>query len=164
MFASLSSGLSMPKSAVLIEPKKIVHNTTPVSIAWTFGLLCVVLVFLLILRWWRKPKDAYLGRTLPGVDEVPKVAALPLMPLKPEYTPPFLQPEVRKPEAVYEDIVSVVGPIPTWSAEEEYDGPEQRVTETDETILDMVRAREAFTKDMEAEMKLSMTTTRQTIQ
>ena len=162
MFAGLTSGLSMPKSAVLQTPQvpmaqPISQKTTVWSLMHTVSVLIVVLIAVLAVRWWRKPKQ-YEGRTLPGAEPTVK-NTVPIMPLRPEYTPFQAVERLERPKLesrLVDDIVAVEGVIPTWVAEEAYDGPEQRVDTTDAAVMDLVKSREAFTKDMEASMQKAM--------
>jgi hypothetical protein len=154
MFASLSRGISAPKSAVLVEEVKpqvvVVKKTT----SWLPLLLGIpVLIFGTLIVWRRRAKSSYDGRTLPGIEQVPRAPILPVMPLKPD---PVYEAPTEHHHKPVDDIVQVDGPLPTWSAEEVYDGPEQRVGDSDAHVLDLVKAREAFTKDMEAEMQRAM--------
>jgi len=52
-----------------------------------------------------------------------------------------------------EDVVYIQGPLPVWNLpESSQDILEKRVDESDQSILNLVKSREAFTKDLEVNM------------
>jgi len=55
------------------------------------------------------------------------------------------------------DAISVVGPIPVWTDEdiEDFDKGSQKISETSSEILDRIKQREQFTKEIEAQMSQS---------
>jgi hypothetical protein len=57
----------------------------------------------------------------------------------------FEEPRERTPE---EDIVHIVGEIPTWADDDMSDEIDKKVSETDEAIISKLKSREAFIKDL----------------
>lgn len=115
-------------------------------------VLCVVVFLYFNLQ---KEKNKYVGQVLPGV--VPDVR--PLEPLVPTVPVKLMQPEpvaqlkfVDVPtlpaEVPAEDIVHIIGEIPTWADDDISDEIDKKVSETDESIISKLKSREAFIKDL----------------
>ncbi len=115
-------------------------------------VLCVVVFLYFNLQ---KEKNKYVGQVLPGV-----VPDRPIEPLVPDVPVKQLQPEpvaqhkfvdlvpvVAEPVPT-EDIVHIIGEIPTWADDDISDEIDKKVSETDESIISKLKSREAFIKDL----------------
>jgi len=145
----------------------------------------VIGVFMMLYFWFRSgKKPEYAGKTLPGIASVPagpSVPSVPLVPSGPLKSVPLSGPSaLRPPQAptapqapqapqappaprpehriTFEDIVPVEGRIPIWDTPEESVAGEKRVSENDESIANIIKAREALTKDIESYMSTGLKT------
>ena len=118
-------------------------------------VLCVVVFLYFNLQ---KEKNKYVGQVLPGVVpdrpiELP--SAMPDVPVKQLLMQPdpaaqlkFVDVPTVPAEVPTEDIVHIVGEIPTWADDEISDEIDKKVSETDEAIISKLKSREAFIKDL----------------
>ena len=163
MFASLADGLKIspegsigPKSSMIAENAQVVvmvpggraekaesalskikTNIAIVTVMF-FCVLLAVIVFMFLKFMQKRP--VYEGKTLPSAHqekvEVEKAVEL-------------VKPQKSKKITIEENIIHVVGPIPTW-ADVDSDKNEPRVSESDPKILEMVKAREQTTMHLES--------------
>jgi hypothetical protein len=117
------------------------------------GVFLILVVCIIIFLYFnlQKEKNRYEGQVLPGITVDVPVAQKPMfvaekplaMPLPPLVK--FEEPLERTPE---EDIVHIVGEIPTWADDDMSDEIDKKVSETDEAIISKLKSREAFIKDL----------------
>ncbi len=141
--------------------------------------VCAIIVVLFGLYFWFRggsKKPEYAGKTLPGISQAEPSKMEPINrapvnrgPLAGPMNTKFPLPEpagpintfagpatVEKPRISFEDIVHVDGRIPIWEPPEESTAGEKRVSENDESIANIIKAREALTKDIESYMSTGM--------
>lgn len=174
MFANLSQGLTngphgvsvisntIP-SGMMAEPAQVmvlVPNTRALEAETKLStikyyLAAIFVCFILIATIYvyiltRRKADMYKGKALPSVVEDP------LEPVKEPVKVIRFEPEARIIEQHIEepqdDIVSIVGAIPVWAVKDSDDSAEARVDESSANILNLVKSREQFTKDIEETM------------
>lgn len=136
-----------------------------------FATVVVLGLFAMMYFWFfKEKKPQYAGKTLPGIADFqesrPDVQARPESkpngPVRPwpesrPVRPTALSAEMPVPKSIsFEDIVSVDGPFPVWDTPEETSNSEKRVSENDESIANIIKAREALTKDIESYMSSGM--------
>lgn len=129
-----------------------------------YMLMGIFAIALVLFAWYhlrRASSDkAYEGRALPGIVGPTKVAekepvrqVRPYIeqPVEPVFIAPPPAPTAAPMAAGFEDIVPVTGPMPIWDMPEETvdDTFESRVSETSNSIVDLIKARESMTKDIE---------------
>ncbi len=119
------------------------------------GVFLILVVCIIIFLYFnlQKEKNRYEGQVLPGITvDVPVASQKPMfvaekpiaaMPLPPIVT--FEEPRDLMPE---EDIVHIIGEIPTWADDDMSDEIDKKVSETDEAIISKLKSREAFIKDL----------------
>ena len=108
-------------------------------------VLCVVVFLYFNLQ---KEKNKYVGQVLPGVIE-PQVVAQEPVKVEPKVEPEPIQIKTFK-QVVQptEDIIHIIGEIPTWADDDISDEIDKKVSETDEAIISKLKSREAFIKDL----------------
>lgn len=133
-----------------------------------FATVVVIGLFAMVYFWFfKEKKPQYAGKTLPGIADFqesrPEVQARPESkpngpwPESRPVRPTALGPEMPVPKSIsFEDIVSVDGPFPVWDTPEETSNSEKRVSENDESIANIIKAREALSKDIESYMSSGM--------
>ena len=113
-------------------------------------VLCVVVFLYFNLQ---KEKNKYVGQVLPGVIAPELVAQEPVK-VEPKVVPEPVQIKTfEKPfehivKQLTEDIIHIVGEIPTWADDDISDEIDKKVSETDEAIISKLKSREAFIKDL----------------
>lgn len=158
-----------PQGASVIQPHMVPHGMTAEpaqvmvyvpntralaaesslsSLKWAIVFVLIVMSFCLYAYFYvrhRRKEAKYEGTTLPSV-------TIDLPPVAPVATTALVE-AVKAPEPQFsEDVVSVTGPIPIWTVNED-DPVEARVDENSNTILDLIKKREQVTKDVEAAAK-----------
>ena len=157
----------MPGSRAEKAENALGQLKTYISIFSTIAGIIIISAFYFWFRGSKKPH--YSGKTLPGI-AIPdatvmidraKEASKPAASYgpSPEATEKYEKQPVIKPVVSFEDIVHVDGPIPIWDTpDEEPTSGEKRVSENDESIANIIKAREALTKDIESFMSTGMKT------
>ena len=131
-----------------------------IAIVSTLVVVAMLFLFYFWLRGSSKPQ--YAGKTLPGItlkDTAPsnQLIQQQALPQASQQTPQQPAP-VQKKVISFEDIVSITGPIPIWEAGEEDIVNEKRISENDDSIANIIKAREALTKDIESFMSSGIKT------
>ena len=169
MFSGFAN-VNLPKDANMIPENAQVMVMMPASQAsaeatlaklknivigiFVIFVLCVVVFLYFNLQ---KEKNKYVGQVLPGVVPVGPLEALNAVPAVPEKQLPEpaakhkfvdLVVPVVPAEVPTEDIVHIVGEIPTWADDDISDEIDKKVSETDESIISKLKSREAFIKDL----------------
>jgi hypothetical protein len=165
MFSGFAN-VALPKDANLIaEPAQVVVMVPGTRAKTAEGalanlknvIICAFLVFILGLLLFlyykvQGSKRNYEGQVLPGIAPLdsPTIA---LGPLKPTQEPPKdlttskpVYDIIEKPAPPEEDIVHIMGDIPTWAEDDASDEIDKKITDTDETIIAKLKGREEFVK------------------
>ena len=109
-------------------------------------LIFVVCIIVFLYFNLQKEKNRYEGQVLPGISiDVPESAMPAPKVEKPAAASIVKLEEPREPR---EDIVHIIGEIPTWADEDMSDEIDKKVSETDEAIISKLKSRDAFIKDL----------------
>ena len=120
------------------------------------GLFLLFLLAVVVFLYFnlQKEKSRYEGQVLPGVMlteplKMPLIEPTVLPLASVAQVPPSAVPlKVSIAEPLEQDIVHIIGEIPTWPDEDLSDEIDKKVTDTDESIISKLKSREAFIKDL----------------
>ena len=160
MFALLQTSFE-PKGTI-VEPKmeaplEVVSAKASISslrqtiyFAFSFIILTIV-VYGAYLYLMKKREASYMGKELPGIQDIGPVLKKPIrtqeLPPLPVLPKPIIQRVVEEPEIIPDDIAIVTGRIPVWT--EVLVEQETKISENDPTIVKLIQEREALNKKFE---------------
>jgi len=163
MFSGFAN-VALPKDANLIaEPAQVVVMVPGTRAKTAEGalanlknvILCAFLVFILGLLLFlyykvQGSKRNYEGQVLPGIAPLdsPTIVSRPLeLPEQAKEVSQFKPADfIEKPAPPEDDIVHIMGDIPTWAEDDASDEIDKKITDTDETIIAKLKGREEFVK------------------